>query len=142
MAPTDVRNERRTLKRRIKAIEQRIKQNEERIKQGERPAPPNYVAAFLPLLKQKKPRGRPPTHDRDRRQLLIQISTLANEKAAGQSDTELARLLGADPEDQYLRQRVGDAIHFVMENFTRPKPNESRRSRRDRALDLILRFHF
>jgi hypothetical protein len=91
---------------------------------------PNYAKALGFRLKKL---GRPPTL-----RLLNQIRELPYEEAAGKSDTALAKLLGADPEDQYLRQCIGEGIRFVMQNFTQPKPGESRKARRDRALDLIL----
>ena len=53
---------------------------------------------------------------------------------------KIAWLLESNPKDNndYLRQEVGDLINWVMENFTRRMPGESRKSQRDRALDLIL----
>lgn len=67
------------------------------------------------------------------------MSKLPYNSVAEKSDRKIAKLLGASENDEYKRQQVGDLINFVMDKFTRPMPGENRKSRRRRALEIILR---
>jgi hypothetical protein len=82
--------------------------------------------------------GRPVKLNSERRKLDAKIRKLPYDLAAGKSNRKIAKLLGAGDDDNYTHQRVGDLINWVMENFTFPVPGESRKSQRNRALDIIL----
>jgi hypothetical protein len=101
----------------------------------------NYTKPLLKFLAKPGPgRGRPSTLDNKRRRLSRDMRKLSYEAARGKSAVKIAWLLEPNPKDNndYLRQEVGDLINWVMENFTRRMAGESRKSQRDRALDLIL----
>jgi hypothetical protein len=92
------------------------------------------LAAFL-----NRRRGPKVKRGSVRAQLDARIRKLPYDLAAGKSNRKIAKLLGASDRDNYTHQQVGDLINFVMENFTSPKPGESRKLQRNRALDIILR---
>jgi hypothetical protein len=72
--------------------------------------------------------------------LMVRLSELSYDAAAGKSNPQLARMLDPKGRGQYLRQQVSDVIHFIMENNVPRSPKESLKSWRSRALDYILRL--
>lgn len=156
MAETDLRNELKVLKRRRKQLEREMaKLQADPVGEGRRLleadarrqraiqraiASGGYAGGLLKMLDDgPRPRGRPTNLNSVRRQLGAKIRKLPYNSAAGKSSRKIAKLLGAGNDDNYKHQQVDDLINWIMENFTLPIPGESRKSRRKRALDIILR---
>jgi hypothetical protein len=152
----DLRNEQKAIKRRIKYLERKLaKLKADPVGEGQRlfeaearrrrttqlAIASGELAGLLKIFLPTAGRhpGRPVKLNSARRELNVQMSKLPYDLAAGKSARKIARLLGASDNDQYKHQQVSELIRFVMENFTRRMPGESRKSQSDRTLDIILR---